>query len=106
MRQLLIVTWLLLIPSYIFGEEIYTLDSLRHLALQNNKTLIASKDKIEAANYENKSAKSSYLPSLSFDAGYIHNQKSIHLLSDDTKQKLNSLGVFCKKAIYFFRTSR
>lgn len=92
MEKSFFIILLLGVYNYTFGNIPYSLDSLRQLALQNNKTLLASKNKIEVAQNEVKAAKTYYLPSVSLEGSYIHNQKSVHLLSDDTRNTLNSLG--------------
>ncbi len=90
MQKFFFVTFMFLCVEFACADNPYTLDSLRSLALRNNKSLLASKYKIDAAINEHKSAKTHYLPSLSLEGSYIHNQKSVHLLSDETLNTLNT----------------
>lgn len=74
------------------AQEILTLDSCRALALANNKELLISNEKINAAHYERKAAFTNYLPKISAVGGYIRNQKELSLLSGDQKAALSSIG--------------
>ena len=69
-----------------------SLDSCRTKALEHNTTLKINQAKRDAAHAEMKSARGNYLPQLTLNAGYLHSEKEMSLLSDDQKTTLNGLG--------------
>ena len=75
-----------------WAQRVLSLDSCRALAIHHNKNLLIQQDQIEAATYENKAAKTKYLPKLSGEASYIFNARETHLLSKDQRNSLNNLG--------------
>lgn len=83
--------FLCIVPNA-WGQRTLSLEDCRSLALQNNKLLLISRDNMEAASYEHKAAKTNYLPKVGLDASYLWNQKSTHLLTKETRNKLNNLG--------------
>lgn len=86
----LISSCLLLICSFSsFAQSVYTLDSCRTMALQNNKELQIADEKIKAAGYEIKSSRAHFLPGIDASAAYIHNSKDLRLISD---QQISSIG--------------
>ena len=64
------------------AQSVYSLDSCRSMALENNKSLKMAEQEIEAANYNKKSAFANYLPSLGVSGTYLHNTKDIALVSE------------------------
>lgn len=80
----------LLLP--VGAQEVLSLDSCRALAIANNKDLLISREKINAAHYQKKAAFTNYLPKISASGGYMRNQKEISLLSDAQKSALGSIG--------------
>jgi outer membrane protein TolC len=92
MRKITTVLLVLFFAANAWGQRILSLDSCRALAMQNNKQLLISQDNKEAAGYEHQAAKTNYLPKVGLDAGYLWNQKSIHLLNKDTRKELSNLG--------------
>lgn len=64
------------------GAQI-SLDSCRHMALQNNKELQTQRLKIESARYQQKQAHAAYLPSIDLQGSYFYNQKKLDLLGED-----------------------
>ena len=69
-----------------------SLDSCRALALTNNKDLLISHEKINAAHYQRKAAFTNYLPNFSATGAYMRNQKEFSLLNNDQKAALSGLG--------------
>ena len=65
------------------SAQVYSLDSCRNMAVGNNKTIRVAEEAIRGAGYERKAAKAAYLPGLDFNAGYVYNQRTINLLSDN-----------------------
>ncbi|MCD8182556.1 MAG: TolC family protein [Bacteroides sp.] len=74
------------------AQEVLSLDSCRALAIANNKELLISLEKINAAHYQKKAAFTNYLPDISATGGYMRSQKEFSLLSDAQKGALGSVG--------------
>lgn len=93
-RKSIVSTILLLLTAVtgVCGQRVYELDSLRQLALRNNRQLLSGQSRLDAADYTQRAAKTAYLPKVSADAAYIHNSRSTHLLSKDTRTTLESAG--------------
>ncbi|MDE7382232.1 MAG: TolC family protein [Muribaculaceae bacterium] len=62
-----------------------SLDSCRHLALANNKTIMIAREGINTAEFNKKAAKAAYLPGIDFSGGYMYNQNIISLLGENAK---------------------
>lgn len=74
------------------GQETLSLDSCRTLALANNKTLLMSNEKVNAAHYQRKAAFTNFLPKISAAGGYIRTSRELSLLSNAQKSTLSGLG--------------
>ena len=74
------------------AQDVLSLDSCRALAIANNKELLISQEKINAAHYQKKAAFTNYLPKISAAGGYMRSQKEFSLLSDAQKSALGSVG--------------
>ena len=74
------------------AQGILSLDSCRALAVANNKELLISREKINAAHYRKKEAFTNYLPKISATGGYMRNQREFSLLNDAQKSALGSVG--------------
>lgn len=74
------------------AQGVLNLDSCRALALVNNKELLISNEKINAAHYQRKAAFTNYLPNISATGAYMRNQKEFSLLNNDQKAALSGLG--------------
>ena len=74
------------------AQEALSLDSCRALAISNNKELLISQEKINAAHYQRKAAFTNYLPNISASGGYMRSQKELSILSDAQKGALSGLG--------------
>ncbi len=92
MKKRIMLACLLGITLSVHSQTILTLDSCRALAMANNKELLISHEKINAAHYQRKAAFTNYLPNISAVGTYMRNQKEISLLNDDQKNALNGLG--------------
>lgn len=68
-----------------YADEVVTLDSCRHMALRNNKTIRMAEEAVKGAGYDRKAAFAAYLPGIDFTGGYMHNQQRIELLGEDAK---------------------
>ncbi|WP_368114306.1 TolC family protein [Bacteroides sp. RTP21281st1_E4_RTP21281_210402] len=92
MKKLFLLTILLNLTFIVKAQTILSLDSCRALALANNKDLLISNEKINAAHYQRKAAFTNYLPSFSATGAYMRNQKEFSLLNTDQKVALSGLG--------------
>ena len=92
MKKLFLLTILLSLTFIVKAQSFLSLDSCRALALANNKDLLISNEKINAAHYQHKAAFTNYLPSFSATGTYMSNQKEFSLLNNDQKAALSGLG--------------
>ena len=92
MKKLFLLTILLNLTFIVKAQTILSLDSCRALALANNKDLLISNEKINAAHYQRKAAFTNYLPSFSATGAYMRNKKEFSLLNADQKAALSGLG--------------
>ena len=92
MKKLFLLTILLSMTFIVKGQTLLSLDSCRALTLANNKDLLISNEKINAAHYERKAAFTNYLPNFSATGTYMRNQKEFSLLNKDQKAALSGLG--------------
>ncbi|MBE6313123.1 MAG: TolC family protein [Bacteroidales bacterium] len=65
------------------GQQTLTLEDCRRMAMENNKGLLMSEEKVKAAKSMEKAAKTHYLPSISAKGGYMYNSRNISLLGSD-----------------------
>ena len=92
MKKLFLLTILLHLTFIVKAQTSLSLDSCRALALTNNKDLLISHEKINAAHYQRKAAFTNYLPNFSATGAYMRNQKEFSLLNRDQKAALSGLG--------------
>lgn len=92
MKKILFLFFLLTTTFSLKSQGILSLDSCRALAIANNKELLISGEKINAAHYQNKAAFTNYLPNFSATGAYMRNQKEFSLLNSDQKVALSGLG--------------
>lgn len=92
MKKFFCFIWLAYLCSHLFAQETLSLDSCRTLAISNNKELLISQEKINAAHYQRKAAFTNYLPNISATGGYMRSQKELSILSDAQKGALSNLG--------------
>ena len=92
MKKLFLLTILLHLTFIVKAQTSLNLDSCRALALTNNKDLLISHEKINAAHYQRKAAFTNYLPNFSATGAYMRNQKEFSLLNNDQKAALSGLG--------------
>ena len=77
MKKLFLLTILLHLTFIVKAQTSLSLDSCRALALTNNKDLLISHEKINAAHYQRKAAFTNYLPNFSATGAYMRNQKEL-----------------------------
>ncbi|GAE16029.1 outer membrane efflux protein [Bacteroides pyogenes JCM 6292] len=92
MKKVLILTFICCLASMVKGQSVLNLDSCRALALANNKDLLISNEKIEAAYNQKKAAFTNYLPDITATGAYMRNQKEFSILNNDQKAALSGLG--------------
>lgn len=83
MKRIIVLVGLLVCSGYASSQQTLTLEECRNLAIQNNKELQMSGEKVKAANEERKAAFTKYFPQLSAMGGHMWNQKDINLLDMD-----------------------
>lgn len=80
MKRIIVLVALLVSSGYVRSQHTLTLEECRHLAIQNNKELQISGEKVKAADGEKKAAFTHYFPQLSATGAYLWNQKNMNLL--------------------------
>ena len=80
MKRFVVLVALLVSSGYASAGRTLTLEECRELAIQNNKELKISGEKIKMAGYEKNAAFTKYFPQLSTTGAYMWNQKDINLL--------------------------
>lgn len=80
MKRYYLCLSILLICPLLNAQQLLGIDDCRRLALENNKQLKISDENIRKAQAEKKSARTLFLPELSFTGAYLYNQKNISLL--------------------------
>lgn len=80
MKRFVVLVALLVSSGYANSQRALTLEECRHLAIQNNKELKISGEKIKIAGNEKNAAFTKYFPQLSATGAYMWNQKDINLL--------------------------
>ena len=80
------------LSSGIQAQRTLNLDSCRALALSNKKELRMSKEKVNAAHYQQKAAFTNFLPKIDMMGAYMRTEKEISLLSDDQKSAISNIG--------------
>ena len=78
-RTILVLTFVVTVRC-MHAQRMLTLEECRNLAMQNNKELQISGEKIKMADNEKKAAFTKYFPQLSANGAYMWNQKDINLL--------------------------
>lgn len=92
MKKFFCFIWLTCLTLPMVAQRVLSLDSCRALAIANNKELLISQEKINAAHYQKKAAFTNYLPDISATGGYMRSQKEISLLNDAQKGAFSSVG--------------
>lgn len=102
MKRIIVLVGLLVWSGYASAQQTLTLEECRNLAIQNNKELQISGQKVKVADEERKAAFTKYFPQLSAMGGYMWNQKDINLLDMDAlSAKLGSaLGPIAQLPVF------
>ncbi len=88
MRLSLFFAVLTLGVSTVFADDVapgttLSLEDCRTYALQNNKDLMISRQRMAKAHHNNREAFAAYLPALDFTGAYAYNQKEMSLFDGD-----------------------
>ena len=84
MKRILNITVLFILFGFgIQAQTVYTIEDCRNMAIQNNKDLLISKEKVNAAKNIEKAAKTQYLPNISAKGAYLYNSRNISLLDEN-----------------------
>jgi len=81
------------------AQKVLTLQECRDMALENNKNLKISQEKVNMANYDKKIARANYFPTFSAQGTYMHNEKQIQLLSDEKINTINTTGTALQNGV-------
>lgn len=74
------------------AQPFLSIDSCRALAIENNKSLRISREKIKKATEDRKAAFTNYLPDFSATGAYLHNSRRLGLLSGSDQAAVSTLG--------------
>ncbi len=80
------------------AQQVYTLDNCRSMAMEYNKDILISQEKVNVANNLKKAARTQYLPNISAKGAYLYNSRNLSLLNEDkllpvgTKMQDGSFG--------------
>lgn len=80
MKRTILLLAFVVTVSCMHAQRMLTLEECRNLAIQSNKELQISGEKIKMADNEKKAAFTKYFPQLSANGAYMWNQKDINLL--------------------------
>ena len=88
----LILPLLLTLTVGVSAQERLTLDTCRARALRANRGLKQAEMKVKETDAMEKAALCQMLPRVTANGGYMWMEKSVNLLSEEQKDKLNHLG--------------
>ena len=91
-KKLAVFAVILAVAFPVYAQQVLSLQDCRDMALENNKSLRISQEKVNIANYDKKIAVSNYFPKISAQGAYIHNEKQIQLISDSQIDAINGIG--------------
>ena len=91
-RNLAVLAVILMATLSVGAQQVLTLQECRDMALENNKNLKISQEKVNMANYDKKIAWANYFPTISAQGTYMHNEKKLQLLSDEKINTLSTMG--------------
>ena len=91
-RNLAILAVILMAASSVWAQQVLSLQDCRDMALENNKNLKISQEKVNMANYDKKIAWANYFPTISAQGTYMHNEKQLQLLSDEKLNTISTVG--------------
>ncbi|MBO4500160.1 MAG: TolC family protein [Bacteroidaceae bacterium] len=81
-----------MVSTGVQSQTILSLQECRDMALKNNRESAIAQEKVTAAGYDRKAARSNYFPKVSITGGYLHNGDNISLLSPDLQNGISNIG--------------
>lgn len=91
-HKTLITVLLLFVAVTAEGQQVFSLEQCRQMALEANKGLKQSQEKLSETKNLQKAALWQMLPKVGATGGYMWMEKSINLLSDEQKAEINNIG--------------
>lgn len=91
-KNLLLLTMLLTLAPAMQAQEVLTIDTCRARALRANRTLKQAEMKVAQGEALEKVALWQMLPRVTANGGYLWMDRSVNLLSEEQKGRLNHLG--------------
>ena len=92
MKKIVLLFILSLSFAGLAAQEVLTLDQCRERALSNNKGMKQAEEKVVEAQNLQKVALWQMLPKVGATGGYMWMERSVNLLSEEQKDRLNHLG--------------
>ena len=83
----------------LWAQRVLTLDDLCAMALQDNTSIKISQENLAVNEALRKMALSEFFPKLSANGTYMWNEKNVSLLSDEQRDKINSMGTTAQSAL-------
>lgn len=74
------------------AARLLSIEDCRSLAIENNKNLKISDEKVKMAEYDKNAARANYFPQISLVGGYMHTVRPIQLVPDNMLNGLSGLG--------------
>lgn len=74
------------------AQTVLTIQDCRDLALENNRQSLIAREKVNAAEYDRKTAFANYFPKISATGLYLKNSEKLNLISDDQASSLSGIG--------------
>ena len=90
-RAYILILLLFLLPT-LRAQEVLTLDQCRQRAIEANKGLKQADEKKNETKNLQKAAFWQMMPKVSANGGYTWMEKSVNLLSDEQKERINNIG--------------
>jgi outer membrane protein TolC len=91
MKKYFLISLILTISINVWSQSVYSLQDCREMAKNHNNNLKIADENVRLANNLKKAAQTQYLPGISLNGGYLHNQKNISLLESDKYLPVYSL---------------
>lgn len=81
------------------AQQLLTLEQCRRMAVDGNRELEQSRQKVKMAGYDRKIAAANYFPSITATGTYMYNDRNIALIGDDMSEKLTNIGTGVQQQI-------
>ncbi len=91
-QKLVLFALAALMSTLVYAQTTLSLDSCRALALEKNRDLHMGRLRVEKAKNDHEAAFTNYLPKVTARGAYIYNGKNLQLMSDEQKNRLQTMG--------------